>query len=101
TPRHHEKNAGPPPPPTKPRTSQPPMRPVAPVTRTGRSSQNPLLVIPILSRARCHPAKGFPEGVCLALYPCIARSRRAGTRQVGARRPVVPARLPPDCCHHL
>ena len=66
------------------RTSQPPTRPVAPVTNVGRSRQN-VGSFPHLPRRVSCSATALPAAACRAACPCTARSRRAGRRPAAAR----------------
>src|SRR5579885_1679118 len=61
-------------------TSQPPSSPVAPVTNTGRSSQNELLISSLFSKAFQVDAY---HGVC----PYIAKSCHGGRLLIDGQRP--------------
>src|SRR5579885_633079 len=71
-------------------TSQPPSSPVAPVTNTGRSSQNELLIsslISIPSKEASHSAKGFQVDAYHGVCPYIAKSCHGGRLLIDGQRP--------------
>src|SRR5262245_18165498 len=85
---------------SKRRTTQPPSKPLAPVTNTGRSCQNCRLSessTTILSTGDCCATK-FPAALLRALCPCIARKPRDETQQAVCRLQVSRGHRFQGCC---
>src|SRR5215207_2368606 len=73
---------------TNRRTSHDPTRPVPPVTKVGRSSQNTCFKS-MFSMEHSLPATSFPIVFYHAAYPYIARNLHDGKQQVDSLEPVV------------